>query len=83
MGSKSRRRHDRDASRSVNPLEDLDEFKALLDVAFRPSEAMAWITRPHDALDGARPIDVFFKDGLDAVKPAILQSSLSDSLTHR
>ena len=68
---------------TVNPLADLDEFKALLDVAFRPSEAMSWITRPHDALGGARPIDVFFEDGLDAVKPAILQSSLSDRLTQR
>ena len=55
MGTKSRRRLDREPSMSVNPLQDLDEFKSLLDVAFGPSEAMSWISRPHDALDGARP----------------------------
>jgi uncharacterized protein (DUF2384 family) len=60
---------------SVQPLEDLEEFKSLLDAAFRPSEAMSWINRPHETLGGARPIDVFFNEGLDAVKPAIRQSS--------
>jgi hypothetical protein len=56
---------------SANPLEDLDEFKSLLDAAFRPSEAMSWVARPNETLGGARPIDVFFKDGLDAVRRAI------------
>jgi len=52
-------------------LDDIRTLMAMLSSAMPQSDVSAWMRTPHQALKGARPVDVFFMHGLDAVLPAV------------
>jgi len=54
-------------------LDGLQDFKALLSLILLPDDVSTWVRTPNDALDGRTPLAVFFRDGVDAVMPAILR----------
>jgi len=61
-----------EASRSI--VDEIQEFKALLAVSLPRSETSEWLVSPHPVLDGATPVEVFFRHGLNATRTAIVQS---------
>lgn len=52
-------------------LDDIRALMAMLSSTMPQSRVSAWMRTPHEALQGARPADVFFSHGFDAVLPAV------------
>ena len=59
---------------SRHVVDEIQEFKALLAVSLPRGEASEWLVSPHPVLDGATPVEVFFRHGLNAARTAIVQS---------
>jgi hypothetical protein len=64
----------------TSALDEIRSLKALLATAMSLSDASTWLRTPNGALKGARPLDVFFDEGLDAVMPAVLAYQTPDRL---
>jgi hypothetical protein len=60
------------ATEQRSALDDIRTLKEKLAEALPASEVPAWLGSPNETLNGARPLDVFFSLGLDAVMPAVL-----------
>ncbi len=67
----------RQATEQRSALDDIRKLKVMLAEALPPSEVPAWLGTPNETLNGARPLDVFFSLGLDAVMPAVLACQTS------
>ena len=59
---------------SVHVVDEIQRFKALLAEALPRSEASTWLLSPHPVLDGATPVEVFFRHGLEATRGAVTHS---------
>jgi|GEM_PF-4738915 len=59
-------------------LGEFDELRALLAETFSSTEASRWLIHPQPLLDGARPVDVFFERGLEALRPVILRGQAGE-----
>ena len=51
----------------------LQDFKAAMRAVMSAPDMVIWVRRPNDTLDDETPLAVFFRDGLDAVLPALRQ----------